>query len=72
MDEMPGDDPGDRHHAAAAVAAGAGVLITWNLGDFPANELAKRGVQVIDPDEQLCGLYGALPSEVGRNEAPGR
>ncbi|MFJ6778680.1 PIN domain-containing protein [Streptomyces yangpuensis] len=64
VDEMPGDDPDDRHHAAAAVAAGAGALITWNLGDFPAGDLAKRGVQVIDPDEYLCGLYGELPSEV--------
>lgn len=64
VDEMPGDDPDDRHHAAAAVAAGVGALITWNLGDFPAADLAKRGVQVINPDEYLCRLYGELPSEV--------
>ncbi|MBT2452556.1 PIN domain-containing protein [Streptomyces sp. ISL-43] len=64
VDEMPGDDPDDRHHAAAAVAAGAGALITWNLGDFPADDLAKRGVHVVDPDAYLCGLYGELPSEV--------
>ncbi|MCY0933021.1 PIN domain-containing protein [Streptomyces sp. H34-S4] len=53
VDEMPGDDPDDRHHAAAALAAGAGTLVTWNLGDFPAEDLAKRGVRVIDP-ARIC------------------
>lgn len=64
VDDMPGDDPDDRHHAAAAVAAGADALITWNLADFPADDLAERGVRVIDPDSYLCGLYGELPHEV--------
>ncbi len=64
VDEMPGDDPDDRHHAAAAVAARADALITWNLADFPAGDLAERGVRVIDPDSYLCGLYGELPHEV--------
>ncbi|WP_455402922.1 PIN domain-containing protein [Streptomyces bambusae] len=64
VDEMPGDDPDDRHHAAAAVAAGAHALITWNLADFPAGDLAERGVRVTDPDSYLCGLYAELPQEV--------
>ncbi|MER5364015.1 PIN domain-containing protein [Streptomyces sp. NPDC002722] len=64
VDGMPGDDPDDRHHAAAAVAAGADALITWNLADFPADELAAHGVRVIEPDSYLCGLYRALPHEV--------
>jgi predicted nucleic acid-binding protein len=62
--EMPGGDPDDRHHAAAAVAADADALITWNLGDFPAGELAKRGVRVLDPDSYLCELHGEVPQEV--------
>lgn len=33
VDGMPGEDPDDRHHAAAACAAGAVGLITWNLAD---------------------------------------
>ncbi|MFE0700068.1 PIN domain-containing protein [Streptomyces sp. NPDC058872] len=64
VEEMPGDDPDDRYHAAAAMAAGADVLITWNLADFPASELAERGVRVIDPDSYLCELYSELPHEV--------
>jgi predicted nucleic acid-binding protein len=64
VDEMPGDDPDDRHHAAAAVAAGADALITWNVADFPAGALAERGVRVIDPDVYLCGLCRELSHEV--------
>jgi predicted nucleic acid-binding protein len=64
VDEMPGNDPDDRHHAAAAVAAGADALITWNLADFPAGELAARGVRVIEPDSYLCGLCREFPHEV--------
>jgi predicted nucleic acid-binding protein len=64
IDGMPGNDPDDRHHAAAALAAGADVLITWNLNDFPAAALAERGLRVMDPDSYLCELFGELPDEV--------
>jgi hypothetical protein len=61
---MPGRDRDDRHHSAAAVAANTGALITWNLDDFPAGELAGHGVRVLDPDSYLCELHGELPQEV--------
>lgn len=61
---MPGDDPDDRHHAAAALVGGAGILITWNLDDFPAEGLAERGLRVLDPDSYLCELYREWPREV--------
>jgi predicted nucleic acid-binding protein len=64
IEGMPGSDPDDRHHAAAAIAAGARVLITWNLDDFPAEALAERGLRVLDPDSYLCELYGELPGEM--------
>ena len=64
VDGMPGDDPDDRHHAAAALAAGADVLVTWNLADYPEAALAERGLRVLDPDRYLCELYGELPDEV--------
>lgn len=64
VDGMPGSDPDDRHHAAAAVAAGADALITWNLADFPAEAMARLGVRVVDPDTYLCELYEEMPQEV--------
>jgi predicted nucleic acid-binding protein len=64
LDTVPGRDPDDRHHTAAAIAARAGVLVTWNLEDFPAGPLADHGVRVLDPDIYLCELLAAAPVEV--------
>jgi predicted nucleic acid-binding protein len=50
VDEMPGDDPDDRHHMAAAVAGGARDILTWDRGDFPAGPLSALGLRVVDPD----------------------
>ncbi|WP_371616401.1 hypothetical protein [Streptomyces sp. NBC_00454] len=61
---MPGGDPDDRYHAAAACAAGADALITWNLADFPAADMARLGVRVLDPDTYLCELHALWPQEV--------
>jgi predicted nucleic acid-binding protein len=62
--EMPGGDPDDRQHMAAAVAAEVDAIITWNRADFPAGELARWGVRVMDPDEYLCELIVDLSSQV--------
>lgn len=62
--QMPGDDPDDRVHMAAAIAGGAQAIITWNRSDFPAEPLAAHGLQVHAPDEYLCGLIDAWPDEV--------
>jgi predicted nucleic acid-binding protein len=61
---MPGDDPDDRVHSAAAVAGRATHLVTHNLADFPAARLAEFGVTVTDPDAYLCGLFGEFADEV--------
>jgi predicted nucleic acid-binding protein len=61
---MPGDDPDDRHHMAAAISGRARMLVTWNLADFPAEPLAALGLRVIDPDQYLCELLDQLPQEV--------
>ncbi|MGW0928350.1 PIN domain-containing protein [Streptomyces sp. NPDC002644] len=64
VDVMPGSDPDDRHHAAAAIAGGARTLITWNLDDFPARDLVRHGLRVVDPDTYLCALLEEWPREV--------
>ena len=52
-------DPGDRHVLAAAVEAGASVLLTFNHRDFPASVLTPLGVAARDPDSLLCELFDA-------------
>ncbi|ETK36630.1 PIN domain-containing protein [Microbispora sp. ATCC PTA-5024] len=64
LDRMEGPDADDRHHMAAAVAGRAGVLLTWNLADFPAPFLGRYGVTVSDPDTYLCALLDRAPAEV--------
>jgi predicted nucleic acid-binding protein len=43
-------DPDDRHVLAAAVHAGAGVIVTRNLSDFPLTMLEPWHVEALSPD----------------------
>lgn len=43
-------DPDDRHVLAAAIRAGAQLIVTFNLKDFPESELARFGVEPVHPD----------------------
>jgi PIN domain len=54
-------DPNDRHVVAAGIAAGASVILTWNLRHFPAKELKKFGLRRETPDAFLSGLYDEIP-----------
>jgi predicted nucleic acid-binding protein len=47
----------DRHVLAAAVAAGAAVIVTRNLRDFPAAALSPLGIEAQSPDDFLLHLY---------------
>jgi hypothetical protein len=42
-------DLDDRHVVAAAIVARASLIITWNVRDFPAKELAKASASQTDP-----------------------
>ena len=55
------NDPGDRHVAAAAVAAKAQVIVTFNLRHFPQESLSPWDVQVQHPDFFLTRLYERFP-----------
>lgn len=50
-------DPDDVHVLAAAIGAGADVLLTFNHGDFPQHVLAAEGIQRRDPDGLLWELW---------------
>jgi hypothetical protein len=51
-------DPDDRHVLAAAIAGGAGTLLTRNRADFPPRALARHGVLLREPDGFLLELLG--------------
>ncbi len=51
----------DRHVAAAAVVAGAQVIVTSNLRDFPRSALDPFNIVPQSPDEFLVGLVDLAP-----------
>jgi predicted nucleic acid-binding protein len=56
---VAGIDPKDRHVAAAAIAAGAQRIVTFNLRHFPLDTLAPFGITPIHPDAFVGGLISA-------------
>jgi hypothetical protein len=54
-------DPNDRHVVAAAIVAGASIILTWNLRHFPAKELKKFSLRRETPDAFLSGVYDEIP-----------
>jgi hypothetical protein len=57
-------DPSDRHVVAAGITANASLILTWNLRHFPESELRKFGIQRMDPDAFLCGVFTQIPDLV--------
>ena len=55
------NDPKDRHVAAAAVKAGAQVIVTSNLKDFYD---LPEGVEAQSPDDFLCNLFELDPERM--------
>lgn len=49
-------DPDDRHVLAAAIRAGADVIVTYNLADFPDQVLEPLGIQATHPDAFVTRL----------------
>lgn len=58
--------PKDRHVLAATVHAGAKLIVTSNLRDFPRDALAPYRVTAQSPDEFLCGLVAAQSDTMAR------
>jgi hypothetical protein len=57
-------DANDRHVLAAAIRAGADVIVTANLADFPTAELSKYGIVAQHPDEFILHLLELAPQVV--------
>ena len=58
--------PKDRHVLAAAVRAGADVIITDNRSDFPAASLAPYGIACETPDAFLSSLFELFPDAIAQ------
>ncbi len=58
------NDPKDRHVLAAAVVAGAGGIVTNNVGDFPAEACEPYAITVTTADQFLCVLFDMDPEAV--------
>ena len=52
--ELP--DADDRHVLAAAIRCRADVIVTFNLDDFPAEAVARYGIEAQHPDEFVLHL----------------
>ena len=57
-------DPDDRHVLAAGIRAHARVIVTFNLRDFPEDELSRFGIEARHPDAFLLGLLDLEPDAV--------
>lgn len=60
--ELPDED--DRHVVAAAVRCHAGVIVTSNLRDFPADALEPFSIEAQSPDVFVLHLLGSARDEV--------
>jgi len=70
VDSLALPDPDDRHVLAAAIRAGAEVIVTCNVKDFPGEILVRYDIETIHPDDFLVGLFdrasGAVCAAVKR------
>ena len=57
-------DPDDHHVLAVAIRAGAAVIVTFNLKDFPAETLARFDIEAQHPDDFLVSLLDQAPGMV--------
>ena len=56
IDTLHLPDQNDRHVLAAAIHAGASLIVTNNIRDFPDDILTPYGIKAVTPDEFLVRL----------------
>lgn len=64
VDQLKLPDPHDRHVLAAAIRCQAGVIVTYNLADFPQEALDPHGISAQYPDEFVGHLFDLSPGAV--------
>jgi hypothetical protein len=63
---MPGPDPDDHVHSAAAIGGHANILLTRDAKGFPQTALRKRGLRVTTVDQFLCEQFALFPDDLIR------
>ncbi len=66
IDALTLPDPDDRHVLAAAIVAGADIIVTYNLKDFPTDALAPYEIEAQHPDTFTRHLIDLDPNAVLR------
>ena len=66
IDGLSLPDLDDRHVLAAAIRAGAQVIVTANLRDFPANALAPYHLEAKHPDEFVLEMIDLAPALIAQ------
>ena len=64
VDTLALPDVDDRHVLAAAIQAGADLIVTANLADFPPEVLSVHGVEAKHPDLFVLELVESAPALV--------
>lgn len=64
IDPLKLPDPNDRHVLAAAIRCQAGVIVTYNLADFPQAVLDPYGISAQHPDAFVGHLFDLSPAAV--------
>jgi predicted nucleic acid-binding protein len=64
VDTLVLPDPDDRHVLAAAIHAGAKLIVTSNLVDFPPENLARYHLKATHPDAFIHALIDSAPDTV--------
>lgn len=64
INELSLPDADDRHVLAAAIRCQAGVIVTFNIKDFPPDALRRFGIDVQHPDDFITHLFDLSPKAV--------
>jgi predicted nucleic acid-binding protein len=64
IDGLDLPDLDDRHVLAAAIAAEATLIVTFNLRDFPTEKISRHGVTAVHPDAFVLACVKAMPEAV--------